>query len=367
VGRQPVGFTPGILQAGRAMTRIEFETTNSGTGTKVTVRIEDADRELGIACFLNLVIDRLQMCSPRVAVKRLVAGGHLTPAEARGIKADIAGLRAAIVEILTADRPQTVRQIFYRLVVRGLVQKAEIEYSQTVSRLLTEMRLAGELEWSWIVDNSRRTSVTRTFDNVADALDDSARYYRRSALRESDVYIEIWTEKDALVGILYGAASIYDVPVVSSRGIPSISQLRISFDNIQDAADAGKEVFIYQFGDHDPTGCLIPRHIERQIGDWCDEEGCDLPAIERVALTEEQIERYRLPTRPTKRQGNPHACGFKGESVELDALPSTVLRDLVRECIAQHIGQHELNILREAERSERDFLKMLAREHGERL
>ena len=77
-----------LFQAG-----IEFETTNSGTGTKVTVRIEDADRERAIACFLNLVIDRLQMCSPRVAVERLVAGGHLTPAEARGIAADMPGLQ----------------------------------------------------------------------------------------------------------------------------------------------------------------------------------------------------------------------------------------------------------------------------------
>ena len=110
---------------------------------------------------------------------------------------------------------------------------------------------------------------------------------------------------------------------------------------------------------------MIPKHIERQISEWCDEEGCDPPTIERIALTEEQIEQYRLPTRPTKRQGNPHARDFKGESVELDALSSSVLRDLVRECIGQHISQHELNFLREAEKSERNFLKMLAREHGD--
>lgn len=112
-------------------------------------------------------------------------------------KADMVALRAAILEIIRADHPQTVRQVFYQLVVRGAVQKTETEYSQTVSRLLTEMRLAGELEWSWIVDNSRRTTVTRTFDNVGEALEDSAKYYRRSALRESDVYIEIWSEKEA--------------------------------------------------------------------------------------------------------------------------------------------------------------------------
>ena len=70
MGLRSAGSAARILQAGRAMTRIEFETANSGTGTKVTVRIEDADRERAIACFLNLVIDRLQMCSPRVAVER---------------------------------------------------------------------------------------------------------------------------------------------------------------------------------------------------------------------------------------------------------------------------------------------------------
>jgi hypothetical protein len=206
-------------------------------------------------------------------------------------------LRAAIVEILRNDHPQTVRQVFYQLVVRGAVQKTETEYTQTVSRLLGEMPLAGDLNWSWIVDNSRRTTVTRTFDKVGAALEDSARYYRRSALRESDVYIEIWSEKEVLAGILYEAASEYDVPVVSSRGIPSLSQLRISFENIR---DAGKDVFIYQFGDHDPTGCLIPRHIERQLNKWCDEEDCDRPTIERIALTPAKIEHYCLPTRPTK-------------------------------------------------------------------
>jgi hypothetical protein len=155
------------------------------------------------------------------------------------------------------------------------------------------------------------------------------------------------------------------VPVISSKGIPSLSQLRISFENIQDATDAGKECFIYQFGDHDPTGCLIPRHIEKQINKWCDEEDYERPTIERIALTPEQIEQYRLPTRPTKRDGNPHAPGFRGESVELDALPSTVLRELVDMCIGQHISAHHVNILRIAENSESDLLKMLAREHTE--
>jgi hypothetical protein len=57
------------------------------------------------------------------------------------------------------------------------------------------MRLAGDIPFSWIIDSSRITHETQTFDSIADALEDTARFYRRSALRESDVYIEIWVTR----------------------------------------------------------------------------------------------------------------------------------------------------------------------------
>jgi hypothetical protein len=68
-----------------------------------------------------------------------------------------------------------------------------------------------------------------------------------------------------------------------------------------------------------------------------------------------------LPTRPTKRTGNRHAAGFAGDSVELDALPPRVLRALVQEVIEDHIIEHALKVLRTAEDSEREQLKMFAR------
>ena len=43
---------------------------------------------------------------------------------------------------LSADNPQTVRQVFYALTVRGVIKKEEVEYQRTVVRLLTEMREA---------------------------------------------------------------------------------------------------------------------------------------------------------------------------------------------------------------------------------
>jgi hypothetical protein len=156
-------------------------------------------------------------------------------------------------------------------------------------------------------------------------------------------------------------ASEYDVPVVVSKGMPSLTQVYGSFVQIKRAAAAGKESYLYQFGDHDPTGCLIPETIERRLEEFCEKYRCPIPMVERIALTPEQIRRYRLPTRPTKREGNRHAHRFEGNSVELDALPSSQLRALVRECIERHISPEQLETLRAAEDSERDVLRALAR------
>jgi DNA topoisomerase VI subunit A len=58
----------------------------------------------------------------------------------RRTKDTITSIKTAIIDILEKDNPQTVRQVFYALTVRGVIRKEEIEYQRTVIRLLTEMR-----------------------------------------------------------------------------------------------------------------------------------------------------------------------------------------------------------------------------------
>ena len=150
------------------------------------------------------------------------------------------------------------------------------------------------------------------------------------------------------------------MPVLVSKGMPSITQLYGSACAIARAAHAGKRAFIYQFGDHDPSGVLIPKTIKTRLHQFCTKLRCEPPTIERVALTEKQISEFNLPTRPTKREGNQHAHRFEGDSVELDALPASELRTMVRDVIERHIGEHDLGILRTAEDSERDLLEAWA-------
>jgi hypothetical protein len=269
-------------------------------------------------------------------------------------------IKQAIVAIVSADPPMTVRQVFYQLVTRGVIEKSEKEYQQTVIRLMGEMRLAGELRWSWVIDESRRRRITQTYDSVMDALEATAKFYRRSALREADEYIEIWCEKDALSGVLGDVTSEYDVPLMISRGMPSLTLLYGTAQEIYAAAEQGKDTYIYQFGDWDPSGVLIAQSLERRLNQMCGRFDCQPPIIERVALTEDHIAEFNLPTRPTKRDGNPHAGSFEGDSVELDALPPSVLREMVREVIERHITPQALEVLRAAEESEREIISGFA-------
>ena len=61
---------------------------------------------------------------------------------------EVEARRAALLDIIEAGRPMTVRQVFYQATVRGLVEKAESGYAK-VQTDLTVMRRAGELPYDW--------------------------------------------------------------------------------------------------------------------------------------------------------------------------------------------------------------------------
>jgi hypothetical protein len=73
----------------------------------------------------------------------------------RRTKAEIEEIKSAIYSVVANDLPMTVRQVFYRLVAGGVIGKTESEYNTTVVRLLTQMRLEGEIPFNWIADNTR--------------------------------------------------------------------------------------------------------------------------------------------------------------------------------------------------------------------
>lgn len=86
--------------------------------------------------------------------------------------------------------------------------------------------------------------------------------------------------------------------------------------------------------------------------------GADV-VFERISVTPEQIDLFNLETRPTKRSDS-RAAKFVGESVEVDAIPASVLRSIVRDAIEQHLDPRQLALTKRVEAEERDGLEALA-------
>lgn len=240
----------------------------------------------------------------------------------------------------------TMRQCFYLLVTAFIIEKTEAEYKGTVCRLLGLMRRERIIPFGWIADNTRWMRKPTTYSSMEAALYYTAECYRRSMWNDQSAYVEIWLEKDALAGVLYQETNKWDVPLMVTRGYPSLSYL---YEAAEAIAAKDKPAYLYYFGDYDPSGVDITRAVEAGIREFAPEAEI---YFQRVAVTEEQIESWRLPTRPTKKSDS-RSKNFAGESVEVDAIPPAKLRELVSECITQHIDfelLHRINMVEEAER-----------------
>lgn len=270
----------------------------------------------------------------------------------RRTRREVDRIMGAAYRICQEEQPVTVRQVFYRLVSEGIIAKTETEYRATVCRLLADMRRQGIIPYGWIADNTRWMRKPRTWSSLEQLLRDTARTYRRALWDDQNAYVEVWLEKDALAGVVYDVTADWDVPLMVTRGYPSLSFLYSAAEHFRACQ---KPVYLYYFGDYDPSGVDIPRAVEKTLRDFA-------PHVELhfsvVAVTPGQIENCHLPTRPTKNTDS-RSKRFKGESVEVDAIPPAELRDLVSLCITQHVDLDKVNQLRMVEREERRLLYMM--------
>jgi hypothetical protein len=161
-----------------------------------------------------------------------------------------------------------------------------------------------------------------------------------------------------------------------TRGYRSMSFLYSAAATMRDRflhGDDWQSAVIYYFGDRDPSGVDIDRAVRRGIGEAVESmigESAREPTPEdefdvfvdlhRVAVTEDQIVDWNLPTRPTKRTDS-RSKNFIGDSVELDAIPVDALRSLAESVIRRQVDQDQLEILQAVEAEERRGLMALAR------
>ena len=275
----------------------------------------------------------------------------------KGITEKTKKRKELILDWARQHRPVTVRQIFYRLSTLEAVDKSERGY-KVVGRLCTQMRLDGEIPFSYFADNTRWMRRPRTYNTIQEALELTAQTYRKSLWQNQTAAAEIWLEKEALAGVIYPVTSLWDVPLMVVKGYPSVTFLHTAASQMKnDYFHHNRITKIFYLGDRDPSGVDIYRHITERIPEFAPQT----PVIfQHVAVTPAQVRQWQLPSRPTKKKDS-RAKVFEGESVELDAIQPSDLRQLVTDCIEKVIDSSQLQQLRAIEKMEKDSVPQLLR------
>ena len=111
-------------------------------------------------------------------------------------------LRDAIYAVAETDRPVSVRHIFYRMVVLGLVEKSNNRGYPQVQKTTVDMRRTLALPYAWIEDSSRRAYMNTGYAGVGNFAEVAASIYRRDYWESTDTLVEVWCESRSLAGVL---------------------------------------------------------------------------------------------------------------------------------------------------------------------
>lgn len=275
----------------------------------------------------------------------------------RRTRAALEQVDRAIIAAVELESPVTLRGVYYRVVSAGAVEKTEDAY-KLVTRQLLKLRRDGTISYADITDGSRLSFIPTAWDDVEDMLADAAVSYRRSLWQDQRDRVIILSEKDAISGVVHPVTDRYQVELGIVRGYSSETFTHSIAQTVLRNAGRGQGTFIYQLGDHDPSGVDAWRSFRERVTGFVGHFADHHVWFERLAVTPAQVTTYNLPTRPTK-QSDTRARNFEGESVEVDALPPTVLRQLVQDAIERHIDPRALEMTELVERNERAGLRSL--------
>jgi hypothetical protein len=236
----------------------------------------------------------------------------------------------AAIAILKIENPVTVRQLFYRLVSNGTLENTKRAY-QLVSKITTKARKDGRCPYEWIVDRSRPTYMPNVFTDAADYAEVVKQGYRRDYWADQPNHVEVWTEKDAIIGSIESVTDELGVTVRVGRGFFSTTRINEIAQHFERITRQGKAIFVIYLGDHDPSGVEIQNEggdrlhdlLQRRLGEAFSYN------LQRVAILKPDIAAFGLPPLRIKNTDS-RATKFRklhGEGcVELDALPPTELR-----------------------------------------
>jgi hypothetical protein len=218
--------------------------------------------------------------------------------------------------------PTSGRFLFYELEQQGYISKYQDSRTdgkkgrrpdQNMIDALTALREEGLIPWEAIIDE------TRAFESYAGTRLSPLDYCH--AVLEQQYKIDLWngpiplilTESRSLAGVLRPVAQTYRANITSTNGQANGFLRNEILPEIED------DTVVLYFGDYDFSGGHIEENSRKLLG--------YPPRWERLAVTKEQIEKFRLSViqKFDKRDQKTH------EAVETEALSQEVIVRILTE------------------------------------
>ena len=247
----------------------------------------------------------------------------------------------------------TLRQLYYQMVARGYIENNKRSYDN-LGNVIRDARLAGLIDWTRIVDRTRTLRKNGHFDNPSDIMRAAANSYQIDKWEKQPYRLEVWVEKDALLGVIEVPCQRLDLPHFSARGYTSQSEMWEAARRLKRWRDKGQIPVILYLGDHDPSGIDMTRDVIARM-----ELFTGGLKVDRLALNWEQVERYNPPPNPAKltdTRAEAYIAQFGLSSWELDALDPATLTGLIEAAVTQF---RDDALWAEAEEEEADGLRLL--------
>ncbi len=251
----------------------------------------------------------------------------------------------------------SVRQVYYQCVVRGKVPTNSSREYRRVQRAVLQMRRHGELPWGKIRDGTRERNHFQLYESPEDAIAHAARYYRQDVMARQFVHVELWVEKEGLLGFLQMVANDFGLPYAALKGQPSDS---FQQEAGEDWCQIGKPVVVIYAGDFDSSGYFIGETLQDRLL-----QHYAAVTVEHIGLNADLVKKYDMPpafeAKKADKRTPEFIRRFGKQCYELDAIKPDELRRLYRDKVMEFVNMQDLNASRREEALHRETLDALVR------
>ncbi len=236
----------------------------------------------------------------------------------------------------------TLRTVFYSLVSRNMLEnrlghyKSLSKYTviwreRSLPSNIGKYREDEILPMDCFVDETRQIlDINDIFETPEEYIEKGISYlryapedYKVPRWYKQPNYVEVWIEKGAMAGTLESILEDSHIRIAPLKGFSGIDFLYRNVQRLIEKQKMGKSIHILYCGDYDPSGLVMDDSIDEKLSMY----GLHDYHFERISITKEQIEDFKLPRSYKKIKGNnTHVKSFRkknnGEAfqIELDAM-----------------------------------------------